>query len=306
MRLSVCITTRNRPQRLETCLRAIWDSSVKPHSVIVSDDSAENEVQQKNRQVVEKYPTTTYLTGPRSGVCANRNNAVNAVIDTDLVAFVDDDICVDPDFIACAVERYNQMDQKHSSSSILSGVSRDGHGHEMVASKLSFRGYFCPAEIPQAIVMHAAVFPRSFFEQEQWDENIFIGQEDAELSMRALKHNYRILHHPELKVFDSGRKAHSLDEASVGSLTEYEINKEASRLYIGIKRYKQLFPNPWKLIAFIGLYSIHMPIYLLRQRSLKALPEIIRRSNIRHLLQSSPSGATDRKFNAAEDKALRQ
>ncbi|PSO89071.1 MAG: glycosyltransferase [Cyanobacteria bacterium QH_9_48_43] len=306
MRLSACVTTMNATQDLDACLRALWNSRVKPYSVIVSDDSPEDEVQQKNRQVTERYPGTTYLTGPGSGLCANRNNAVNAVIETDLIAFIDDDLRLDTDFIARAIEQYNQMEPQQKNSTILSGVAYDGCGHESVPLKLSLSGYFRPTEIPEVVTLHAGVFPRSFFEQEQWDENIFIGQEDAELSMRALKQNYRILHHPELKVFDSGTKAHSLDEASVGSLTEYKINKEASRLYIGIKRYKQLFPNPWKLIAFIGLYSIRMPIYLLRQRSLKALPEIIRRSNIRHLLQSSPSGATDRKFNAAEDKALRQ
>lgn len=304
MRLSVCITTRNRPQRLETCLRAIWDSSVKPHSVIVSDDSAENEVQQKNRQVVEKYPTTTYLTGPRSGVCANRNNAVNAVIDTDLVAFVDDDICVDPDFIACAVERYNQMDQKHSSSSILSGVSRDGHGHEMVASKLSFRGYFCPADIPQAVVIHAAVFPRSFFEQEQWDENIFFGYEDAELCLRALKRGYRILHCPELKVLNTAFKKGTLVVPSVGSLTDYNIHIDAARLYVGIKRYKDLFPNPFKLVAFLAIYFIHMNIYLSSKHALLAWPQIIQRSHIQQLLPRSSSDATARKLESADDKSL--
>ena len=304
MRLSVCITTRNRPQRLENCLRAIWDSSVKPHSVIVSDDSAENEVQQKNRQVVEKYPTTTYLTGPRSGVCANRNNAVNAVIDTDLVAFVDDDICVDPDFIACAVERYNQMDQKHSSSSILSGVSRDGHGHEMVASKLSFRGYFCPADIPQAVVIHAAVFPRSFFEQEQWDENIFFGYEDAELCLRALKRGYRILHCPELKVLNTAFKKGTLVVPSVGSLTDYNIHIDAARLYVGIKRYKDLFPNPFKLVAFLAIYFTHMNIYLSRKHALLAWPQIIQRSHIQQLLPRSSSDATARKLESADDKSL--
>ena len=304
MRLSVCITTRNRPQRLENCLRAIWDSSVKPHSVIVSDDSAENEVQQKNHQVVEKYPTTTYLTGPRSGVCANRNNAVNAVIDTDLVAFVDDDICVDPDFIACAVERYNQMDQKHSSSSILSGVSRDGHGHEMVASKLSFRGYFCPADIPQAVVIHAAVFPRSFFEQEQWDENIFFGYEDAELCLRALKRGYRILHCPELKVLNTAFKKGTLVVPSVGSLTDYNIHIDAARLYVGIKRYKDLFPNPFKLVAFLAIYFTHMNIYLSRKHALLAWPQIIQRSHIQQLLPRSSSDATARKLESADDKSL--
>ena len=111
MRLSACITTRNRTKELDACLRALWNSNVKPYSVVVSDDSPGKEVQQQNYQIVEQYPGTTYITGPQAGVCANRNNAVNAIpnSETDLVTFIDDDICVEPDFIARALERYNKM-----------------------------------------------------------------------------------------------------------------------------------------------------------------------------------------------------
>lgn len=287
MRLSACITTRNRTQELDACLRAIWDSHVKPHSVIVSDDSPENEIQQKNRQVVERYPGTTYLTGPRSGVCANRNNAVNAATETDLVAFVDDDIYVDPDFIAHAIARYNQMDLQQRNRSILSGVSRDRNGHEIIAGKLSFRGYFRSTDIPQAVAIHAAVFPRLFFEEEQWDDNVFFGYEDAELCLRALKRGYRILHCPELKVFHSCSNMGTLAVAGVGRLTDYEIYIEAARLYVGIKRYKYLFPNPFKLGVFLGLYFMHMTAYLLKRGSLNAWPEIVRRSHIEQLWQPS-------------------
>jgi GT2 family glycosyltransferase len=286
MRLSACITTRNRTQELEACLRALWNSKVKPDCVIVSDDSPDTEIQQKNCQVVQQFPGTTYLTGFRKGVCANRNRAVNAIptSETDLVAFIDDDICIDPDFIAHAVNKYTQMlpDQRHCT--ILSGVSRDQEGHETVAAKLSFCGYFCPTNNPQAVDIHAAIFPRSFFEKEQWDENIFFGYEDAELCLRALKHGYQILHCPELRVIDTGNKS-TLAVNSIGSLTNYEVHIESARLYVGIKRYKDVFPNPIKLVVFIILYFIQMTVFLLKRGSLTALPEIIRCSHIQRLLQ---------------------
>lgn len=289
MRVSACITTRNRTQELDACLRSLWTSQVKPHSVIVSDDSLDIEVQQKNRQVVQQYPGTTYITGPRSGVCANRNNAVNAIptSETDLVAFIDDDICVDPDFIAGAINRYTQMPSAQRNLTILSGVSRDLNGHETTPTKLSFRGYFCPADLPEAVAIHAALFPRLFFEQEQWDENIFFGYEDAELCLRALKRGYKILYCPELKVLHDGSNNKStLIVAEIGSLTKYEICVEAARLYVGIKRYKDLFPNPLKLLAFTSYYFLHMTAFLLKRGSLQAWPEIIRRSQIQRLWQS--------------------
>jgi GT2 family glycosyltransferase len=292
MRLSACITTRNRPDNLEECLQALWNSNVKPHTVVVSDDSPSLEVQYQNQQIVKKYPGTQYILGPRRGVCANRNNAVNAIAssDTEFVAFVDDDICVTPDFIARTLNRYLEMSPEQRSQTILSGVSQNPEGtSEMVSGKLSFRGYFCSSTVPETVAIHAAVFPRVFFDKEQWDENIFFGYEDAELCLRALKHKYKIIHCPELLVIHAdgvGFKS-TLHEPGIGSLTKYEISVEAARLYVGIKRYKNLYPNPFKLIAFLTLYFGHMAAYLLKRRAIQAFPEIVRLSHIQRLWQPS-------------------
>ncbi|NMG06419.1 glycosyltransferase [Brasilonema sp. UFV-L1] len=291
MRISACITTRNRPKNLSECLEALWNSDIKPHMVVVSDDSPSLEMQQQNNQIVQKYPGTAYILGPCRGVCANRNNAVNAIpaSETDFVAFIDDDICVKPDFIAGALARYNQMSAEQKNNTILSGVSQNPDGtYEMVPGKLSFRGYFCYSDVPESVAIHAALFPRLFFEQEQWDENIFFGYEDAELCLRALKRGYKILSCPELRVIHAGAGHKStLHEAGIGSMTKYEISVEAARLYVGIKRYKDLFPNPVKLIVFLTLYFSHMTGYLLKRGALHAWPEIVRLSHIQRLWQPS-------------------
>ena len=290
MRLSACITTRNRPQDLENCLRSLWNSDIKPHSVIVSDDSPELQLQQQNQQIVQQYPGTIYITGPRIGVCANRNNAVNAIptSETDFVAFIDDDICVDSDFITRAIDRYMQISPEQKYCTILSGVSRSTDGYEMVSGKLNFRGYFSSSDVPETVAIHAALFPRSFFDQEQWDENIFFGYEDAELCLRALRCGYKIVHCPELRVFHAGAECKSsLMVPDIGNLTNYEISIEAARLYVGIKRYKDLFPNVLKLISFCCFYFVHMTAYLFKRGSIQALPEIVRRSKIQRLWQLS-------------------
>ncbi|GAB1544296.1 hypothetical protein NUACC21_69720 [Scytonema sp. NUACC21] len=292
MRVSACITTRNRPENLEECLQALWNSDIKPHKVVVSDDSPTIEVQQQNYQIVAKYPGTEYIIGPRQGVCANRNNAVNAIpaSETDFVAFIDDDICVKPDYIARALDRYAQLSAEQRNQTILSGVSRSPDGSfEMVSGKLSFRGYFCASEVPESVAIHATLFPRVFFDQEQWDENIFFGYEDAELCLRALKRGYKIVHCPELLVINAASVdfKSSLYEPGKGSLTRYEISVEAARLYVGIKRYKDLSPNPIKLVAFLILYFVHMTIYLMRRKAIQALPEIVRLSHIGRLLRPS-------------------
>jgi GT2 family glycosyltransferase len=285
MKLAICVTTRNRPQELSACLNAIWSSTVKPASVMVSDDSVDYEMQERNRQIVEQFPNTKYLQGPRLGVCANRNNAVNAVAHVELVAFIDDDIYVRPNFFDQALRQYTQLGEEERKLTILTGISKDPQGNDLVPSTLTFRGYFRPSLTPESVVIHAAVFPRQFFDEEQWDENIFFGYEDAELCLRALKRGYQILHCPTLEVFNSCYQKGTLANTSLAKLTDYEIYIEAARLYVGIKRYKNLSPNLLKLFSFISIYFAHMTVYLLRRRSLSALPEIVKRSHINRLWQ---------------------
>jgi GT2 family glycosyltransferase len=289
MQFSACITTRNRIQPLNACLSALWNSEVKPFSIIVSDDSSDLAVQQANQQVAQQYPGTTYVTGPQRGVCANRNYALNLALTspTDLIAFIDDDICIEPTFIANTLNRYQQIPSHQKLHTILSGVHHTEFETNHLCSKLSFRGYFCPSDVPEVVNLHAAVFPRSLLEIEQWDEEIFFGYEDAELCLRALKRGYQIVQCPELRVIDTCAGASTLNETGQTRLTNYEIYIEAARLYVGIKRYKNIFPNRLKLIAFVSLYGVHMTAYLLKRRSIGVWASILRYSHIAKLWNAS-------------------
>lgn len=290
MRISACITTRNRPNDLQACLQSLANTEVKPHLVVVSDDSVSEEMQQKNQEIVFSiYPEAKYILGPRKGVCANRNNAVNAISsdETDLVAFIDDDICVQADFFVIAGDRYTQMSLEQQRWTIISGVSSALSGEVMVSGKLTFRGYFAATDSsPETVAIHATLFPRQFLDEEQWDENIFFGYEDAELCLRALRRGYKISHCPELLVkhMCPGSES-SLRVPDVGNMSNYEISIEAARLYVGIKRYKDLYPNLLKLVTFVVLFFIQMTVYLFKKGALTALPEILRRSKINRLWQ---------------------
>ncbi|MGB3405392.1 MAG: glycosyltransferase family 2 protein [Microcoleaceae cyanobacterium] len=289
MRLSTCTTVRNAPERLDHCLKAIWRSTVKPHAAIVSDDSSDPQMQQKHREIVEKYPGTRYILGPQRGVNANRNCAVNSVKDTDLIAFVDDDIWLDPDFIEKAIARYSKLSPEQQQKTFLTGVSYTQSGQEKnFPTKLSFRGFYRPTDSnPECVHIHAAVFPRSFFDVVQWEEEIFFGQGDAILCLRALKLGYQIIFCKELRALDTrprfeGEK-NTLDDIQFGKLTDYDIHQIAARLYIGVKRYKELFPSPFKLLAFLSIYFPHTTQYLIRKKALNAWPDIIQRSRFLEL-----------------------
>ena len=278
MRLSVCVTTINAVDDLSSCLQALWQSSIKPSCVVVSDDSIAPEIQQRNRCIVDRYSHTNYVIGPHRGVCANRNCALENLPPSDFIAFIDDDICVAPDYIANALSRYQTLKPEVRQRTFLTGGT---------PTKLSFRGFFCPSNYPECVDLHTAVFPAAFFKIERWDEKIFFGYEDALLCLQAIKQGYNILHCPELKVADTRSGNSTLKVGGIGKLTQYDIYIEAARLYVGIKRYKYIFPNPLKLATFLSIYLIHMNIYLFRKKSIPAWYKIIEYSHVENLLLGS-------------------
>ena len=105
--------------------------------------------------------------------------------------------------------------------------------------------------------------------------------------MRALKRGYRILYCPELKVLNTRFRTGTLRENLVGELTNYDIHQQAARLHIGIKRYKEIYPNFLNLSALLLIYFAHMTLFLYRKQALKAWPYLIERSDIKKLLLKS-------------------
>lgn len=281
LELWACVTTKDRSEDLDLCLAALWSSTRRPRGVVVSDDSPDPATRRRNQEVVRRHPGTTYLVGPMAGVCANRNRAVDAVPPSPaaaVVSFIDDDVSVAPDFIERGLSRYALMAEGERSRTILSGVSSDRAGRESVPGRLSFRGHFRPSSVPESVAIPAAMFPRALFRAERWDERIIFGYEDAELCLRALNRGYRIRFLPEMRVLDRGSGESTLHTHAVGRLTDYDLCVEAARLYVGIKRYRKLTPSRLRLVAFVGLYAVHMTVFLLRKGALPAWPEILRRA----------------------------
>jgi GT2 family glycosyltransferase len=286
MKFGICITTRNRAEELEDCLQTLRNLSVQPSIIVVSDDSADTAIRLNNRRIASKY-NADYLVGPQKGVCANRNNALRKCLTSnpDYVSFVDDDICLSNDFISNAIDVYHTMSSKNQRNAILTGITETQNGEQIGASRLTFRGYFTRASTPEVVNIHAAVFPRSLFESVMWDENIFFGYEDAELCLRALSRGFSIVYVSKLIALHTRFQQGTLVESSLGKLPQYDISIEAARLYIGIKRYKFIFPSPIRLLAFVLVYFAHMAIYLARKGEIGSLRNILALSNAGQLLQ---------------------
>jgi glycosyltransferase involved in cell wall biosynthesis len=279
MKFGVCITTRNRVKELGDCLKALSSLSIKPSIIIVSDDSIEASMQEENRQVALKYGAD-YLIGPRKGVCANRNNALRQCLksDPEYISFVDDDICLSQDFFENASNYYLSLRPAEHSHTILTGITQTQDGEKIGASKLTFRGYFTRSIIPQVVNIHAAVFPVSLFEHEIWD---------AELCLRASSRGFQITYRDDLIALHTCFQMGTLAELAVGKSSQYDVSVEAARLYVGIKRYKLIFPSPVRLILFIVIYFVHMIVYLARKGQIKLLGNILSMSNVQSLFREA-------------------
>ncbi|MBC3190560.1 glycosyltransferase [Pseudonocardia sp. C8] len=92
--ITVVIATRNRPESLARCLRAVLASDHPALSVIVVDNDPEDE-RTRDAVTATGSPRVRYVREPRRGASVGRNRGL-AEARTEIVAFTDDDTEVDP------------------------------------------------------------------------------------------------------------------------------------------------------------------------------------------------------------------
>jgi GT2 family glycosyltransferase len=94
--VSVVICTRNRPEQLARCLRSIEKLSPSPQQILVIDNAPSSDA---TRQLVEQMPSIEYVLESQPGLSVARNTGIRHSTG-DIIAFTDDDVMVDPDWIA--------------------------------------------------------------------------------------------------------------------------------------------------------------------------------------------------------------
>jgi GT2 family glycosyltransferase len=100
--LSVVVCPHDRPEDLSRCLESLARSHVKPDEMIVVDNApaADN-----TRNVVAAFPSVRYVPEPRRGLSVARNAGAVAS-SAELVAYVDDDSTVHPDWVRLLREEF--------------------------------------------------------------------------------------------------------------------------------------------------------------------------------------------------------
>jgi GT2 family glycosyltransferase len=94
--VSVAVCTRDRPEQLTRCLQSLLCSSERPLEIVVIDNAPRSDA---TRQVVARFPQVRYYREPCPGLSRARNTAM-AITTGDVIAFADDDVTVDTDWVA--------------------------------------------------------------------------------------------------------------------------------------------------------------------------------------------------------------
>ena len=94
-RTSVVVCTRDRPRRLERCLASLRALRQPPREILVVDNAPRSDA---TRHVVAGMRGIAYLCEPRVGLDVARNTALRHTA-SEIVAFTDDDVIVDGDWL---------------------------------------------------------------------------------------------------------------------------------------------------------------------------------------------------------------
>ncbi len=94
--VSVVVCTRDRPAALERCLASLRALATPPREIVVVDNASRGDA---TRQLVATLDDIRYVAEPRPGLSISRNTGVGATGGA-IVAFTDDDVVVDPEWIA--------------------------------------------------------------------------------------------------------------------------------------------------------------------------------------------------------------
>jgi O-antigen biosynthesis protein len=116
---TVVICTRHRPDLLQRCLAAVRSLTPPPTDVLVVDNSDGDDATRRVAQGSE----ARYLTEPVRGLSRARNRGISEC-HTDLIAFVDDDVVPEPDWLAHLLAPFADLETGATSGNVITPDSQ--------------------------------------------------------------------------------------------------------------------------------------------------------------------------------------
>jgi len=254
MMLCVAICTRNRPEQLAECLHSL-EASDLVDEVIVSSDGSDEETEKVARSVAGKFRRFSFLRGPRRGLAANRNNCIPAVRSA-YVLFLDDDARLSASFVEVALSAAGP-------DRLVTGWELRNDG-KVTPHDPDFLGFqrLAPSGAPKGIVINSTLFPTAFLRSRSFDDFYKFGSEEIDIAFGATKRGLKIVEVDEGNVHlhvASSREGN--DDAAT-----------ASRVYFGVRRYRDYERSASNLAAFLVLVLANALGFRIKRRELTSLP----------------------------------
>lgn len=174
--VSVIVCTRDRPEALAACLRALQTLAPRPQEILVVDNAPRTEA---TRELVAQMPSVRYLREPRPGLSAARNAGIRHTT-APLVAFTDDDVIVHPRWVGRLAEALAEPGVMAATGLVLpaelatEAQVRFQHGHSGFGwgyRALTFdAAYFARMERWAVPVWHVGAGANMAFRREVFDE----------------------------------------------------------------------------------------------------------------------------------------
>jgi GT2 family glycosyltransferase len=245
IQLSICICTRDRVSSLMQALESCEAQREAIREVIVADDSSAS----ATREAVERaFPWVRWVPGPKRGLGANRNAALDAATGTH-VLFLDDDAKLGERFLDATIAA---LEAEDAARTIVTGVETK-NGIRVAPNNLGFFGHqtrpYRPGEPFRTVVINSTVWPRALFDDVRFDEKLRFGSDEVDIASGAIAHGYRIVFAPE---------AVNLHEPDPLNRETYEFQADVSRLFVTGKRLLFVQPRPLRAFAFLILAPMHL------------------------------------------------
>jgi glycosyltransferase involved in cell wall biosynthesis len=270
VRFSVCICTRNRPEDLARALRSVDASTLPAHQIVVSDDSTDPRTRE---MVAAEFAHVVFLEGPRRGLGANRNCALDAVTGTH-VAFIDDDATLSIDFLARVAESLQHGGQ-HPEKLIVTGYELN-RGTRVYANGTTFLGFqarpYRSGDHHDTVVINSAVFPTWLFKLIRFDEHLVYGYDEVDIVMRATLQGKCVV-----RLLPDAFNSHF---PSTVNRDYYASFIEASRIYVTHKRYRWFERNRPKAALFLSLAIAHNVLHNVRAHGPRGIARSVRTASL--------------------------
>jgi GT2 family glycosyltransferase len=269
-RVAACVCTRNRPETLQETIASLLAAQPPLMEIVVSDDSTDD----RTAEVVREFPGVHYTSGPRRGLSANRNHAVDQVAGSDFVLLIDDDCVLGPEFLAAATRC---AESARTPSRVVVTGRELNRSHLVAPGRQSFLGHQrvppSPGERLDALVINSTLFPRTLLQDMPFDERLIYGYEEADMAVRAANAGYELVYCPA---------AVNIHSPAPENRDMYARHVEASRLYATFKRYAFVERRRLAALAFALIAPPHLLVSAGRRHGVSGV-----RSGLATLRQAS-------------------